>query len=141
MDPYVPSDSDIRRLLGAARNIAVVGLSENPTRPSFDVAEYLRSRGYTIIPVNPTIQQWEGLKAYPDLASVRAAGIQIDLVDVFRRPEEVEPVVDDAIRVRAPAIWFQLGVINEAAAEKAKRAGLTVVMDRCTRIEHRRLLA
>lgn len=141
MDSYVPPDPEIRRLLAGARNIAVVGLSENPARPSFDVAQYLRSRGYTIIPVNPMIQQWQGIKAYPDLASVRAADIRIDLVDVFRRPEEVEPVVDDAIRVGAPAVWFQLGVTNEAAAEKAKQAGMTVVMDRCAKIEHRRLLS
>ena len=139
-ETYVPPDPQIAALLRGTKNVAVVGLSDNPSRPSYDVAEYLEAAGYRIIPVNPTLKEWHGIPAFPDLASVKGAGLPIDLVDVFRRPEDVGPVVDDAVRVGAKAIWFQLGVINEAAARKAKEAGLTVVMDRCTKIEHRRLV-
>lgn len=140
MDDFIPPDGEIAKMLQGARTIAVVGLSQNPARPSYDVAEYLAGKGYEIVPVNPTISEWEGRKAYPNLRAVRHAGIRVDLVDVFRRPEEVGPVVDEAIDTGAPAIWFQLGVVNEEAAQRARAAGIAVVMDRCTKIEHRRLV-
>lgn len=140
MDDFIPPDGEIAKMLQAARTIAVVGLSQNPARPSYDVAEYLAAKGYEIVPVNPTITEWEGRKAYPTLRAVQHAGIRVDLVDVFRRPEEVGPVVDEAIDTGAPAIWFQLGVVNEEAAHRAQNAGMIVVMDRCTKIEHRRLV-
>ncbi|MBI2078492.1 MAG: CoA-binding protein [Euryarchaeota archaeon] len=139
-EEFVPADSEIAALLRHAKSVAVVGLSDNPSRPSCDVAEYLQRAGYRIVPVNPMIQTWHGIPSYPDLSSARAAGVPFDFVDVFRRPEEVGPVVDEAIRLGAKAIWFQLGVVNEAAARKAKEAGLVVVMDRCSKIEHRRLV-
>lgn len=140
MVEYVPSEAQLRLLFESTKTIAVVGLSDNPARPSYDVAEYLRSQGYTIVPINPTIQEWHGLKAYPSLSAAKEAGITIDLVDVFRRPEDVGPIADEAVKVGAKAFWLQLGVINEDAANKAKDAGLLVAMDRCTKIEHRRVM-
>ena len=139
-DDFVPPDADIEALLRRAKAVAVVGLSDNPARPSYDVAEYLQRAGYRIVPVNPMLKEWRGIPAFPDLTSAKAAGVPFDFVDVFRRPEDVGPVVDEAVRVGAKAIWFQLGVINEDAARTAKAAGLTVVMDRCSKIEHRRLI-
>lgn len=136
----MPSDDAVRGLLSGIRTIAVVGLSDNPARPSYDVASYLRRVGYTIVPINPMLKQWNGLPSFPDLGAAAASGVRIDLVDVFRRPEEVGPVVEDAIRAKARAIWFQLGVINEDAAKRAQEAGLLVVMDRCSKVEHRRLV-
>ena len=114
--------------------IAVVGLSDRPERPSYDVASYLQQQGYRIVPVNPRLGgPVLGEQPYPDLESVP---FQVDVVDVFRRSEEVPGVVDSAIRIGAPVVWMQLGVVNEAAAAKAKEAGLDVVMDRCIKIEH-----
>lgn len=126
----------IERLLKTAKTVAVVGLSPREDRPSNEVASYLRSVGYRIIPVNPDFEEVLGEKSYPDLQSVPE---KIDLVDVFRRPLHVPPVVEDAIAAGAPAIWFQDGVINEKAAEAARAAGLDVVMDTCTLREHQRL--
>jgi predicted CoA-binding protein len=140
VDRFVPADAEIAKLLRATRSVAVVGLSDNPSRPSFDVAQYLHGAGYAVIPINPNLAEWHGLKAYPDLTSAQRAGLPIELVDVFRRSEDVGPVVDEAIRVGAKAVWLQLGVIDLAAAERAKKAGLVVVMDRCSKIEHRRLV-
>lgn len=119
--------------------MAVVGLSADPSRPSFDVAESLASWGYWIVPVNPTLAEWRGRRAFPSLVAAREAGAGFDLVDVFRRPEHLGEVVSDAIAARAKAIWFQLGVVDEAQARRAQAAGMTVVMDRCTKIEVRRL--
>ncbi len=135
--PVLTSDDDLRRLLLAARTIAVVGLSDNPQRDSNRVTRYLQSRGYTIIPVNPNLTTWMGLRAYPDLRSVRPP---VDIVDVFRRPEHVPAIVDAAISLGARAVWMQLGIIHEAAASKASASGLEVVMNRCILIEHRRLV-
>ncbi len=128
---------EIAELLKSAKTIAVVGLSDDPMRASYDVSEYMQSQGYRIIPVNPEIRESLGEKAYPTLSEVPE---KIDIVNVFRRPEFVPEVVDEAIRVGAPAIWMQEGVVHEAAAEKARQAGTFVVMDRCILKEHSRRL-
>jgi uncharacterized protein len=121
-------------LLRTARTIAVVGLSDNPLRPSHGVAAYLQSQGYRIIPVNPEIKGSLGEKAYPSLLDVPE---KIDIVDIFRRPEFVEEVVDQAIQLKVPAVWMQEEIIHEKAAQKARAAGIFVVMDRCLLLEHR----
>jgi predicted CoA-binding protein len=121
-------------VLQRARTIAVVGLSDNPLRPSHGVAAYLQSQGYRVIPVNPQIQGALGEKAYPSLLEVPE---KIDIVDIFRRPEFVQEVVDQAIQLKVPAVWMQEEVIHEKAAQKARQAGLFVVMDRCILLEHR----
>ncbi len=130
-------DETLRLALLGARNIAVVGLSDNPARASHSVARYLQSQGYRIIPVNPTIAEVLGEKAYPDLISVPDP---IDFVDIFRRPEYVGAIVDEAITKGVQTIWMQLGIVDEAAAARARDAGITVVMDHCTAVEHRRLI-
>lgn len=127
--------SSIADLLRKSRVIAVVGLSNKRFRPSYGVSEYMQSNGYRIIPINPNETEVLGEKAYSRLEDVPE---HIDIVDIFRRSEFVEPIVESAIRLGASAIWMQEGVIDEAAAEKAKAAGLTVVMDRCILKEHRR---
>ncbi|MFB3827394.1 MAG: CoA-binding protein [Bryobacteraceae bacterium] len=127
---------NIAELLGAARTIAVVGLSSKRYRPSFGVAEYMQKAGYRIVPVNPAETEVLGEKAYPDLDSVP---VPVDIVDIFRRPENVPEIVEAAIRAGAKAVWMQEGVIHEQAAARAREAGLEVVMDRCILKEHRRL--
>ncbi len=117
---------EIEEALTRSRTIAVVGLSPRPDRPSHYVARYLKEQGYRIIPVNPTIEEVLGEKSYPDLKSVP---VPIDMVDIFRRPDQVMPVVEDAIQVGARYIWMQDGVVNEEAAARARAAGLKVVMD------------
>jgi hypothetical protein len=124
-------------VLRSARTIAVVGLSDKKSRPSYGVARYMQSAGYRIIPVNPEVEEVLGEKCYPNLESVPET---IDIVDIFRRSEFVPPVVEAAIRVRAKAIWMQAGVIHEQAAERARAAGLAVVMDRCLLKEHMRMV-
>ena len=124
-------------LLRDCRTIAVVGLSSNPARPSYRVAAYMQQQGKTIIPVNPNETSVLGEPAYPSLPAVP---VPIDLVNVFRRSEEVGPIVDDAIRINAKAVWLQEGVIDEKAALRARQAGLHVVMDRCWLKEHVRCL-
>jgi len=124
----------IFELLSQARTIAVVGLSDNPMRPSHGVSAYMQAQGYRIIPVNPQITEALGEKAYASLLEVPE---KIDLVDVFRRPEFVEEIVEQAIRLKIPAIWMQEDVIHERAAEKARQTGMFVVMDRCILKEHR----
>jgi len=126
----------IPELLRSARTIAVVGLSGNRKRPSYGVSEYIQSAGYRIVPVNPQETEVLGERAYPSLEAVPG---HIDIVDVFRRSEFVPEIVEAAIRVGAGAVWMQEGVADEAAAEKARAAGLTVVMDRCILKEHRKL--
>ena len=121
--------------LRESKTIAVVGLSNNPERDSFRVASYLQSQGYRIIPVNPVIEEALGEKSYPDLKSVPEP---IDMVDVFRRSDQVPPVVDEAIEVGARYIWMQDGVINEEAKAKAEAAGIPVVMNDCALRQHRR---
>ncbi|MDD3674727.1 CoA-binding protein [Thauera propionica] len=122
-----------RALLQDTRTIAIVGLSPNPQRPSNEVARYLRAAGYTIIPVNPACDEVLGERCY---ASLREIPGPVDLVDVFRRAEDVMPIVEDAIAIGARALWLQLGVVAPEAALRAADAGLKVVMDRCTKIEH-----
>jgi predicted CoA-binding protein len=123
----------ITELLKSAKTIAVVGLTATPIRPSYRVSHYMQSQGYRIIPVNPNITEWEGEKAYPSLLDIPE---KIDIVDVFRRSEAVPEVVEQAIQIKAPAIWMQEGVIHEEAAEKARQAGIFVVMDKCILKEH-----
>ncbi len=124
----------ITELLKSAKTIAVVGLSDNPLRVSHGVSAYMQAHGYRIIPVNPRIEGSLGERAYGSLREVRE---KIDIVNIFRRPEFVEEVVGQAIRLKVPAIWMQEGVIHEIAAEKAQQAGIFVVMDRCILKEHR----
>jgi predicted CoA-binding protein len=128
------SEADrITDLLASAKTIAVVGLTDTPTRPSYGVSHYMQSQGYRIIPVNPNIQQWEGEKAYPSLLDVPE---KIDIVNVFRRPDAVPEVVEQAIQIKAPVIWMQEGVVHHEAAKRARRAGVFVVMDKCILKEH-----
>jgi uncharacterized protein len=129
----------IAELLKQARTIAVVGLSDNPMRPSYDVSAYMQSRGYRIIPVNPMIKSCLCEKSYASLLDVPTKDVseKIDIVNIFRRSEFVPEIVDQAIQLKIPAIWMQLGVIHEKAAEKARQAGIFVVMDRCILVEHR----
>ena len=131
-----PSDAQIRSLLKKVQQIAVVGLSPNKDRPSYKVAAAMQGFGYRIIPVRPMTAEVLGEKAYPDLATVPG---QIDLVDVFRAPEQVGEVVDACIARQLSAVWLQEGIVNEAAAQRAQAAGLTVVMDRCVYREYVRL--
>ncbi len=132
-----PSDRAIRQILETAKTVAVVGLSDKPDRDSYRVAKYLQEHGYRIIPVNPTVSEVLGEKSY---ASVTDIPGQVDIVDVFRKPEAVMPVVQEAVDAGAGTLWLQLGVVNQEAADKAEAAGLQVVMDRCMKIEHGRLL-
>ena len=127
----------IRKVLRDSKTIAVVGLSPKPHRPSHQVASYLMEVGYTIIPVNPGQDAILGRTCYPNL---RAIPTPVDMVDIFRRQETVLPIVEDAISIGAQFIWMQEGIINKEAAAKAESAGLTVIMDRCTKIDHMNLL-
>lgn len=131
------SDAEAGRLLGRVTTIAVVGLSANPEKPSHYVPKYLQEQGYTIIPVNPTAQgDVLGKTVYPSLREVPGP---IDIVDIFRPAADVPPIVDDAIGVRAKAVWMQEGIVNNAAADRARAAGLQVVMDKCMMKVHRAL--
>ncbi|MBC8025518.1 MAG: CoA-binding protein [Steroidobacteraceae bacterium] len=126
-----PSKPEIEALLKRTRSIAILGLSETPGKPSHHVAEELQKFGYRIVPVNPTAKEILGERAWPDLESALKGAGPVDLVDVFRRPEHVAGIVDECIRLKVPALWLQEGVVDEAAAAKARAAGLFVVMDRC----------
>jgi predicted CoA-binding protein len=128
-----PQIDPIAELLRRAKTIAVVGLSNDPMRPSYGVTAYMQSHGYRIIPVNPQIESCLGEKAYASLFDVPE---KIDIVNIFRRPEFVEAIVDQAIQLEVPAVWMQEDVIHEEAAEKARKAGISVVMDRCILKEH-----
>lgn len=127
------AEVNLKELLGGAKTVAVVGLSDKPDRDSYRVAEYLQRAGYAIIPVNPVVDEVLGVKAVGSLGEIEGP---IDIVDIFRRSDQVGPVVEEAIAAGAKAIWMQLGVINEEAAARAREAGLPVVMDRCIKIEH-----
>ena len=129
-----PQTDPVTELLKRAKTIAVVGLSNQPLRASHGVSAYMQDHGYRIIPVNPKIESCLGEKAYASLLEVPE---KIDIVNIFRRPEFVEEVVDQAIQLKVPAIWMQEGVIHERAAERARKAGIFVVMDRCILKEHR----
>ncbi len=125
-----------KEILNSSRVVAVVGLSPKPDRPSYGVASYLKENGYKIIPVNPKVGEILGEVCYPDLSSIPEP---VDVVDIFRRSEEVPAIVEEAIKIGAKAIWMQEGVINELAATRAKEAGLLVVVDSCMLKEHRKL--
>lgn len=130
------SDERLFELLDKSRTIAVVGLSGKPERDSFKVAQYMQKQGYKIIPINPKVERVLGEKAYPDLPSVPEP---VDIVNIFRRSEHILPVVDEALKISPLAIWMQLGIVNEEAAEIAEKAGILVIMDKCIMVEHRRL--
>jgi predicted CoA-binding protein len=140
MKILLPDGSDlgadpVGEILNRYRTIGVVGLSSNPGRPSYGVSEYLQTAGYRIIPVNPNEREVLGEKSY---ARLEDASEKIEIVDIFRRPEEVPPAVEGAIRIGAKVVWMQLGIEHQAAAEKARTAGLVVVMDACIFVEHKR---
>jgi predicted CoA-binding protein len=130
----LPQSDPILDLLKRSKTIAVVGLSNSPLRPSHGVSAYMQTHGYRIIPVNPKITEALGEEAYPTLLDIPE---KIDIVNIFRRPEYVEEIVDQAIHRKVPAIWMQEQVINEKAAQKARNAGIFVVMDRCILKEHK----
>ena len=130
----LPDSDPIADLLKRSRTIAVVGLSNSPLRPSHGVSAYMQTHGYRIIPVNPIIPASLGEQSYGSLLEVPE---KIDIVNIFRRPEFVEEIVDQAIRLKVAGIWMQESVVHEKAAEKARRAGIFVVMDRCILKEHR----
>jgi len=134
------SVAEIDAILATAATIAVVGLSDKPGRDSHRVAAYLQAHGYRIVPVNPGAARILGVPSYPDLAAI-PPGVAIDVVDIFRRPEYIPKVVEAAIERGARAVWMQLGLAHNAAAERARAAGLAVVMDRCIKVEHARWLA
>ncbi len=129
------TSEEVRALLKDARTIAVVGLSDKPDRDSYHVAAYLQKHGYRIIPVNPAVSEMLGEKAY---ASLRDVPEKIDVVDIFRRPDAVPAIVEDAIAIGARAVWMQEGIVHNAAADKARAAGLRVVMNKCMLKEHAR---
>jgi hypothetical protein len=126
----------LRRILRECRTLAVVGLSADWFRPSYFAAKYMQEHGYRVVPVNPKYESILGEKCYKSLRDIPE---KVDLVDVFRKTQDVMPIAEDAIAIGAKVLWQQLGVKNEAAAEKARRAGLLAVMDRCVKIEHGRL--
>src|SRR5258708_3277136 len=134
-EKYVASSDAVAQILRGVRTIAVVGLSSNPMRPSYGVAEYLKTAGYRIIPVNPNETEVLGEKAYARLEDIPE---QVDVVDVFRRAEEVPAVAESAIRIGAKVLWMQLGIENGGAAERARAAGLVVVENACLLVEHKR---
>lgn len=135
------TDAELRKLYGKIHTIAIVGLSEDPDRPSFRVAAYLKAQGYRVLPINPKCINVLGEKCYGNLkqASVDIAPDKIDVVDIFRRPELVPPHVDEAIQLGIKVVWMQEGIEHFAAAKKAESAGLKVVMNRCIKKEHERL--
>jgi uncharacterized protein len=134
---HSPSDDEIIEILRPPKTIAVVGISDKPERDSHDVAKYLQDQYYRVIPVNPTLDRVLNRPCYPSLRDIPE---RVDIVDIFRRSEAVPEIVDEAIEIGAKVVWMQLGVVHEAAAEKAEQAGLKAVMYRCIKVEHRRLL-
>jgi len=131
------NDQTMKDILVSTKTIASVGLSSNPGKESYGIVQYLKSQGYRVIPVNPTAEEILGEKSYPDLESIPE---KIDVVQVFRKPEDVPPVVESAIKIGAKGVWMQEGIVNEEAAQNARDAGLQVVMDACMRATHRRLI-
>jgi predicted CoA-binding protein len=134
------TSEDLRAILQAAKTIAVVGLSPRPERPSHGVARYLQDAGYGVIPVNPGHHTILGARSYPSLTAAAAEHV-IDVVDVFRRSAFAGPIVDEALRIAPRLIWLQVGVVDEAARERARAAGIPFVMDRCLMVDHRLLWA
>lgn len=138
MTSWNSTDEDMRDILRGVETIAVVGLSPNPFRPSYGVAGYLQRAGYRIVPVNPNYSEVLGERSYPSLSAVP---FPIDIADIFRRPDALPEVVEDAIRANVSRLWFQIGVVNVPAIQRALDAGIQVVVDRCLKVEHGRLLA
>lgn len=130
------SNEQIDTILKEAKTIAIVGISNDEEKASYRVAEYLKEHGYTIIPVNPKYKEILGLTCYPSLKEVPC---HIDIVDIFRACEAIPAIVDEAIEIKAGTVWMQLGLANNEYADKARNAGLSVVMNKCTKIEHDRL--
>ena len=137
-ETYVPSDPELRSILGEARTVAVVGLSSNPSRPSYEIAEYLQSKGYRIVPVNPNETEVLGEPVYPTLADI-PEDIEVDVVDVFRRAEQTPDVAQQAVARGAKVLWLQEGILNDEARQIGEAAGLSVVMGVCMRQESKRL--
>ena len=135
--PIVDDVAGLRRILARSRTLAVVGLSAQWYRPSYFAAKYMQDHGYRIVPVNPRYEEVLGQKCYPDLRSIPHP---VDLVDCFRKASDIPPLAEDAIAIGAKVLWMQLGIVNEAAAQLAVAAGLDVVMNRCVKIEHARIL-
>ncbi len=133
---YNPPEEEIVEILNNSKTIAVVGISKKEDRDSYRVAKYLKEQGYKIIPVNPKYDEVLGERCYPDLKSVKE---KIDVVDIFRKPDAIPQIVDEAIEVGAKVIWMQLGLAHNASAKKAREAGLKVVMNKCMKIEHEKL--
>lgn len=133
----VEDDAQLRNILKSVHTVACVGVSSNPQKPSYGIFQYLVEAGYHMIPVNPTVPDVMGLPSYPDLTSIPQ---KIDVVQVFRKPEDVPPVVEQAIQAGAKVVWMQEGIVNPRAARQAEEAGLQVVMDRCMMKTHQRLL-
>lgn len=134
---FLADFSEITQILKKYKTIAVVGLSPNSERPSHQVARYLLDAGYTIIPVNPGPTEILGQTCYPNLSAIPTP---VDVVDIFRRPEYIPPIVDEAIKIKAKVVWMQEGIVNHEAARKARDAGLTVIMDRCIKKDHENFL-
>lgn len=132
-----PSDQEIANILKTCKRIAVVGLSNKPDRASFQVAKYMQEAGYEIIPVNPVVDEVLGMKAVKSLSDLDG---EVDIINVFRRSEETVPIAEAAARTNAKVFWLQLGIINEEAGEIAAKAGMKVIMDKCIKVEHHRLL-
>lgn len=132
---FVDDEMDLIDIL-KLKKIAIVGISDKTDRPSYDVAKYLMSKGYQIFPVNPNLTEWNGIKTHKSLLEINE---KIDIVNIFRKSEDVPLIVDEAIKMEAKVIWMQLGIVNEVAATKAKKAGLEVIMDKCIKIEHIKL--
>ena len=137
-ETYVPSDHELRSILGDAHTIAVVGLSSNPERPSYEVAEYLQSKGYRIVPVNPNETEVLGERAYPTLADI-PSDVEIDVVDVFRRAEQTPAIAEQAVARGAKVLWLQEGIANDGARRIGEAGGLSVVMGLCMRKQSLRL--
>jgi predicted CoA-binding protein len=133
----------LRRILGTCRTLAVVGLSPQWHRPSFFAAKYMQAHGYRIVPINPSASEILGERSYPSVTAAADAlakeGVKIDMVDCFRKSADIPPIAEEAIAIGARCLWMQIGVIEEASAATARKAGLDVVMDRCVKIEHARL--
>ncbi|BCJ85778.1 CoA-binding protein [Effusibacillus dendaii] len=134
-----PDDRVMRDLLREAKTIAVFGISDNPSRPSYEVAEYIQSQGYEVVPINPRLDSVLGRKAYPNLLELEGP---VDIVDVFRRSEEIPQVVDQVLQMKQKpkAVWIQLGIVNDEQCERLQQAGITAIQDACLKVEHFRLL-
>lgn len=135
--PLNAPDTTLKAILDNVHTVAIIGLSDNPARPSYGVAVYLQRQGYQIVPITPKPAEILGVQAYPDLLSVP---FDVDIVTIFRRPELVDPHVDEVIQKGAKALWMQLGVVHAAAAQRARQAGIPVFMDRCLAIDHSRAM-